>query len=88
MLNVVIDTAQHSKESVTASLPGALLVPMAEHNIEIVTNDSFIPASVSGINNYILGKELILNEALTSEIQNRLETNQIKKPTFTLTLKL
>jgi hypothetical protein len=88
LLNVVIDTAQHSKESVTASLPGALLVPMAEHNIEIVTNDSFIPASVSGINNYILGKELILNEALTSEIQNRLETNQIKKPTFTLTLKL
>ena len=88
LLNVVIDTAKDAKESVTASLPGALLVPMAEHNIEIITSDSFIPASVSGISNYILGKELILNEVFTNEIQNRLETNQIKKPTFTLTLKL
>ena len=88
LLNVLSDSAIKSEERIVASLPGALLAPMADHFIKLIPSEVFVPTSNAGISHLKLGKELILADEVTEIIADKVTTNQIKLPTFTLTLKL
>ena len=88
LLNVLSDSAIKSEERIVASLPGALLAPMADHFIKLIPSEVFVPTSNAGIGHLKLGKELILADEVTEIIADKVTTNQIKLPTFTLTLKL
>ena len=88
LLNFMYDTALQPTESISATISGALLVPMVDHIIKIVNAEKFFPVSVSGISNFKLGKELILSDGLKQISVDQQTKIQTKLPTFTLTLKL